>query len=86
MSEVKKSLDFFRAQFPGEDTISKMYRRCPEEKGVETMLGNPSFTPAMIASMEVAETCKVLLGLGGLLRNRKLTFNLLEMEVEEIPL
>jgi hypothetical protein len=30
--------------------------------------------------------CKVLLGQGALLRNRKLSFNLLDMEVEEIPL
>jgi len=72
--------------FPGEGTLQKIYRHWSGGKGIEQQLGNPSFTPAMIASMEVAETCKVLLGLGGLLRNRKLTFNLLEMEVEEIPL
>jgi molybdopterin/thiamine biosynthesis adenylyltransferase len=71
-------------QFPGEDTISKMYRRCPEEKGVETMLGNPSFTPAVVASLEVAEVCKILLGRGTTLQGRVLTIDLLTMVFEEI--
>jgi hypothetical protein len=53
---------------------------------VEQQLGNPSFTPAVAASLEVAEVCKVLLGQGALLRNRKLAFNLLDMEMDEIQL
>jgi len=36
--------------------------------------------------MQTAEVCKVLLGLGTPLRNRQLSFNLLDMEVEEVPL
>jgi hypothetical protein len=40
----------------------------------------------VIASFEVAEVCKVLLGQGTLLRNRKLSVNLLDMQVEEVPL
>lgn len=72
--------------YPGEDTMRLIYRHWTGGKGVEQQLGNPSFTPAVAASLEVAEVCKVLLGQGALLRNRKLSFNLLDMEVEEIPL
>jgi len=71
---------------PGDGTLQKLYRHWAGGKGIEQQLGNPSFTPAVIASMEAAEVCKVLLGQGSLLRSRKLSFNLLDMEVEEIPL
>jgi len=72
--------------WPGENTLQKIYRHWTGGKGVEQQLGNPSFTPALAASLEVAEACKILLGQGALLRNRKLSFNLLDMEVDEIPL
>lgn len=57
--------------FPGEDTLEKIYPR-NQKKGVETKLGNPSFTPALIASIEVSETLKILIGRGELLRNKLL--------------
>ncbi|HXE94784.1 MAG TPA: ThiF family adenylyltransferase [Dongiaceae bacterium] len=66
-------------QFPGDDVVQKLYRRWVEGKGVEQKLGNPSFTPALVASMEVAEVCKVLLGQGETLHHRKLSVNLLEV-------
>lgn len=72
--------------FPGERSLQTIYRHWDGGKGVEQQLGNPSFTPAVAASFEVGEVCKVLLGQGALLRNRKLAFNLLDMEVDEIPL
>lgn len=71
-------------QFPGDDTLKKLYSRWVEGKGIEQQLGNPSFTPALVASLEVAEVCKILLGQGETLRNRKLSINLLEMEFEEV--
>lgn len=66
---------------PGEGTISKIY---PEEenKGIEVELGNPSFTPALIASIQVAETLKILFNKGDLLNNRLLTINLLNHEYD----
>ncbi|KAF0221739.1 MAG: UBA/THIF-type NAD/FAD binding [Geobacteraceae bacterium] len=73
-------------QFPGDDTIQRVYSRWVEGKGVEQHLGNPSFTPALVASIETAEVCKILLGVGKILRNRKLVINLLEMTFEEIIL
>ncbi len=72
--------------FPGEETLRKIYGLWGGGKGIEAQLGNPSFTPALVASFQVAEVCKILLGQGRLLRNRFLTINLLEMEVEEITL
>jgi molybdopterin-synthase adenylyltransferase len=72
-------------QFPGEETVQGIYRHWVEGKGIEQQLGNPAFTPAVVASLQVAEVCKILLGRGELLRNRKLSIDLLEMEVHEIP-
>jgi len=72
-------------QFPGEETVQAIYRHWVAGKGIEQQLGNPAFTPAVVASLQVAEVCKIVLGKGELLRNRKLSIDLLEMEVHEIP-
>ena len=53
-------------------------------KGIEKELGNPAFTPAVIASLQVAEACKIVLGKGELLRRRKLSIDLLDMEIHDI--
>jgi molybdopterin-synthase adenylyltransferase len=66
-------------QFPGDDTLQKLYSRWVEGKGIEQKLGNPSFTPALVASIEVAEVCKILLGQGEPLHHRKLSINLLDV-------
>jgi molybdopterin-synthase adenylyltransferase len=71
-------------QYPGDDTLQQIYRHWQEGKGVEQQLGNPAFTPAVVASIQTAEACKVLLGEGATLRQRKLVINLLDMEFEEI--
>lgn len=72
-------------QFPGEETVQAIYRHYREGKGIEQQLGNPAFTPAVVASFEAAEVLKILLKRGELLRNRKLAIDLLEMEMHEIP-
>jgi molybdopterin/thiamine biosynthesis adenylyltransferase len=66
-------------EFPGDGTLAILYGRATEEKGAETTLGNPAFTPAVIASLQAAEVCKVLLGIGQPLRKRVLTVNLQDM-------
>lgn len=71
-------------QLPGEATLKALYGGRERGTGVEKRLGNPSFTPAVIASLEAAETCKLLLGLGRQGNGRKLALNLLDMEAEEI--
>jgi len=71
-------------QFPGDDTLQNIYSSWKTGKGVEQSLGNPSFTPALVASLEVAEVCKLLLGQGSPLRGRQLIIDLLSMEINEI--
>lgn len=72
------------SQFPGERTLEKIFSDDTGSRGVETELGNPSFTPAVIASLEVAEACKILLNRGTPARNRCLSVDLLDMEFFEI--
>jgi molybdopterin/thiamine biosynthesis adenylyltransferase len=71
-------------QFPGDRTLQKIYSGYTLEKGVEEELGNPSFSPALVASLEVAEAIKVLLGEGTTLRGRLLSINLFDMEIVDI--
>ncbi|OGU15141.1 MAG: thiamine biosynthesis protein ThiF [Geobacteraceae bacterium GWC2_53_11] len=71
-------------QFPGDDSVQAIYRSWTSGKGVEQSLGNPSFTPAVVASLEVAEVCKLLLGRGTPLRGRQAIIDLLSMEMHVI--
>lgn len=71
-------------QLPGDTTVQDIYRNWVAGKGIEQQLGNPAFTPAVVASLQVAEICKVILGKGDLLRRRKLNIDLLDMEFHEI--
>jgi hypothetical protein len=73
-------------QFPGDGVIEAVYGRAPADRGVESVAGNPSFTPAVVASLQCAETCKVLLGEGRPLRKTMLFINLLDMEIERIDI
>jgi hypothetical protein len=62
-----------------------MFRHTTSTKGVEQQQGNPSFTPALVASLETAEVCKLLLGRGTTLNGRALMIDLLDMEIHEVP-
>jgi len=73
-------------QFPGDGTLQSTYGAEKSCKGVETSLGNPSFTPAVVASLEVAEVCKLLLGQGTPLRGRQLAIDLFSMEISVIEM
>lgn len=65
--------------FPGDRTLSRLYP-ADAKHGIEKELGNPSFTPAMVASIEVAEALKILIKRGDTLRKKVLSINLLEQE------
>ncbi len=71
---------------PGALSFARLYGQSSAGKGAEKTLGNPSFTPAVIASLEVVEVCKLLLNKGSLLDDHALTIDLLDMEFSEIPL
>ena len=57
-----------------------------EDGNGQITFGNLSCTAACVASVQVAETVKVLLGRGRLLKSRLLELNLLQARWEEIPL
>ncbi len=53
--------------WPGSQLLSKMYGASQE--GIEKALGNPPFTPALIATLMVTEGVKLLLGKTGKANN-----------------
>ena len=69
-------------QLPGEDLTSLLGAGEGDGKGVEAGLGNLSFTPAVVASLQVAEVLKVLVGAGRPLSRRALFLDLHEMQFE----
>jgi len=73
-------------QLPGDDISPRIFGLTPPIKGIETDLGNPSFTPGVVASLQAAEACKILLGEGKCLSRRVLFINLLDMEIVEVNL
>ena len=74
------------SQLPGDSTLHTMYGRCAEGAGVEKELGNPSFTPAVVASLEVAEVAKLIVGRGAPVRQAMLVVNLLDMEFNKFKI
>ncbi len=73
-------------QLPGDDLTPYISGAAAEARGIESGLGNPAFTPAVVASLQAAEVCKVLLSEGRCLSRRILFVNLLSMEFDEIAI
>ena len=73
-------------QLPGETILDRIFGRCVDEVGMEKELGNPSFTPAMVASLQVAEVCKAILDRGTPVRGGMLVVNLLEMDMSKFSI
>lgn len=70
---------------PGDDLLDRIYPP-GSDRGAEVESGNPSFTPAVTAAIQVAETVKVLLDRPQTLKNKLLTIDLLNQEYEIIEL
>ena len=66
---------------PGNDTLSLIYG---EDTEVSQELGNPAFTPAMVASVQVSEAIKVMLGMDGLLMRKMLFVDLLSNDFQVV--
>ncbi|MGD9475720.1 MAG: ThiF family adenylyltransferase [Eubacteriaceae bacterium] len=65
--------------FPEDDTLSRLYS---DKKDTDSKaLGNPSFTPALAASIQVSECLKVITEKDDLLRNQLLYIDLLSNEL-----
>jgi molybdopterin/thiamine biosynthesis adenylyltransferase len=69
--------------FPGDKTLSRLYKSKVLE-GIEKKLGNPSFTPAFVASIQVSEVIKILIGRGELLRRKLLIVDMLNQDYEVV--
>ena len=71
---------------PGDNLLDMLYP-AGEERGEEMILGNLSFTAALCAALQAAETAKALLARPvGLIRGQLLQFDLLQNTFEEIIL
>lgn len=67
--------------FPGERVLRKVYEgklNCDED------YGNPSFTPALVASLQVSEAIKVLLGRGEVMSNKMTLIDLYFNEIKAV--
>jgi len=73
-------------QMPGEETVKRIFSGSPVKKGIEKDLGTPSFTAAVVGSLQAAEACKVLLNKDTVLRGKMLSVNLLDMDFTVISL
>jgi len=71
--------------FPGDNTLEKLYH-AQSGKGDEVQLGNPSFTPALVASIQVSEVIKLLIDRGDVLRNQVMHIDLLCNEINVFDL
>ena len=69
---------------PGDFSVLRLFGR--GERGVERAWGNPAFTPAVLASLSVAETVKLLVGRQSSLRHAWLQVDLLTMEFERFEI
>jgi molybdopterin-synthase adenylyltransferase len=70
--------------FPGDQIVARLFGK--GERGVERMWGNPAFTPAVLASLSVAEAVKILIGRPVSLRWAWLYVDLLSMEFERFEI
>lgn len=71
-------------QYPEEHTLQNLYGDRANSSGIEKRLGNLACTAAAVASIEVAEICKVLLETGNAMRNEMVSINLFDMAFEKI--
>lgn len=55
-----------------------------DEPGIEQELGNPSFTPAVIAGLQAALVCRLLLGQAAQVPQRTICIDLFHLELSEL--
>lgn len=72
-------------ELPGDGTLESLLRG-QSDKGIEQHLGNPAFTPGLIASLQVAEAIKWVTGQGELIRYGFLHCDLHTMDFERCNL
>jgi len=73
------------SQSPDCPSLINLFENRPN-KGIESELGNPSFTPALIASLQVVETINLILNKKNNLSQRLLCIDLNEMAIRYLNL
>ncbi|MCX6349576.1 MAG: HesA/MoeB/ThiF family protein [Candidatus Aureabacteria bacterium] len=74
--------------FPGEGSLESLYGkgRAADARGVESVLGTPSPTPAVVGSLQAVEVLKILLGRGTPFHGKLLYLELENGDFSEISL
>lgn len=73
--------------FPGDGLLKLIYPDVNNSaKGLETALGNPPFTPQLVAALQCSEALKLLAGSRNVLRNAMLHIDMLENSYDLIEL
>ncbi len=75
--------------FPQDVGLSSLYDSSSDttpEQGIETTIGNPPATAAMIAALEVQEIIKIITGVGISVRNQILLVDAKEFVIDRIEL
>lgn len=75
--------------FPEDVGLSSLYESSSDtmpEQGIETKIGNPPATPAMIATLQVQEVVKIITGVGTPIRNQILLVDASECTIDRIEL
>jgi molybdopterin/thiamine biosynthesis adenylyltransferase len=75
--------------FPGDVGLSSLYGSSSDavpEQGIETRIGNPPATVAMIAALQVQEVVKIIAGVGTPVRNQILLVDAREFAIDRIEL
>ena len=75
--------------FPGDVGLSSLYGSFSDtapEQGIETRIGNPPATAAMIAALQVQEVVKIVTGVGTPIRNQILLVDARECAIDRIEL
>ena len=71
--------------FPEDVGLSSLYESS-SDTGIETRIGNPTATPAAIATLQVQEVVKIITGVGTPVRNRLLLVDIREFAIDGIEL
>lgn len=73
--------------FPEDDTFDLLCSNSNyNNRGIERILGNPSFIPPIIASIQTTEVIKILTNKGNILRKKILIIDLLNNDFEVVDL
>jgi len=75
--------------FPGDVGLSSLYGSSSDtvpEQGIETRIGNPPATVAMIAALQVQEVVRIITGVGAPIRNQILLVDARECTIDRIEL